>query len=320
MSQTMIIYDSICKLHLAGSSHPESPDRLEAIVSALQNDPHTSSLDWQRPLPAGEDDLLANHDRSYIDLVKDSVASGRSSLGYPDTGINKSSWDAALAAGGAMITGVELVMEGKAANAFCPVRPPGHHALPGMGMGFCLFNNVALGARHAIKKYGLERILIIDWDVHHGNGTQEAFYKEKEVFFFSTHQASWYPFTGASGETGEGPGLGTNMNFPFPAGSGRKEILPVYTERLLPAMQKYKPQLVLVSAGFDSHQGDLLGMFKLTAEDFAQLTSIAMEIAAEYASGRLVSTLEGGYNLDGLARACTAHVRTLMQAQAGENL
>ncbi len=313
MPQTAIIYDPVCKHHLAGTGHPESPSRLEAVVSALENDQACQSLIWQRPVPAREEDLLANHGQRYVDLVRDSVAAGRYSLGYPDTDISPGSWEAALAAAGALLAGVDMVMEGSAANVFCPVRPPGHHARTDMGMGFCLFNNVALAARHARAKYGLDRILIIDWDVHHGNGTQESFYREREVFFFSTHQEAWYPFTGSVHETGEGPGKGTTMNFPFPAGSGPQEILPAYTEHLVPAMEDYNPQLVLVSAGFDSLQGDLLGRVNLTVEDFTLLTNLAMDIAEKHASGRLVSTLEGGYNLNGLARACTAHVRTLTQ-------
>ncbi len=315
MTKTVIMYDQICKTHLAGSGHPESPARLDAIVSALQNGDQGSQLIWQSPDPAREEDLLNNHEAHYVDLVRDSVATGRHSLGYPDTGISNGSWDAALTAAGALTNAVDLVMEDKAANAFCPVRPPGHHARPGMGMGFCLFNNVALAARHAMKKYCLDRIVVIDWDVHHGNGTQEAFYDEQEVFFFSTHQEAWFPFTGERHETGSGKGRGANMNFPFRAGAGLDEILPAFTRHLVPAMDEYKPQLVLVSAGFDALQGDLLGRFNLTEDDFAQLTGIAMEIADKHASGRLVSTLEGGYNLDGLARACAAHVKTLMQEQ-----
>ncbi|WP_291322184.1 histone deacetylase [Desulfonatronospira sp.] len=313
MTKTTIMYDQVCKTHLAGSGHPESPARLDAIVSALRHLDQDSNLEWKSPGPAREEALLSNHDSQYLDLVRDSVAAGRHSLGYPDTGISNGSWDAALTAAGALVEAVDLVMENKASNAFCPVRPPGHHARPGMGMGFCLFNNVALAARHAIQKYGLDRIAIIDWDVHHGNGTQEAFYEEQEVFFFSTHQEGWFPFTGESHETGSGRGKGTNMNCPFPAGAGRDEILPAFTGHLVPAMDDYKPQLVLVSAGFDAMKGDLLGRFNLTPEDFARLTEIVMDIAHKHAAGRLVATLEGGYSLDGLARACAAHVKTLMQ-------
>ncbi len=313
MSETMVIYDEVCLSHIQDIGHPENPARLQAIVSSLQEDPDTSKASWIRPQPAREEDLANNHAQGYVDMVRDYVASGFSSLGYPDTGISSGSWDAALAAAGAMITGVDMVLNKKASNAFCPVRPPGHHACPDMGMGFCLFNNIAVGAWHARKQYGLDRILVIDWDVHHGNGTQESFYQDREVFFFSTHQKNWYPFTGAAHETGSGPGEGTIMNFPLPAGAGRQEILSAFTEHLMPAMQEYKPQLVLISAGFDSLQGDLLGRFNLTVQDFAELTRIAMDIADKYASGRVVSTLEGGYDLEGLAQACTAHVRELMQ-------
>ncbi len=312
MSDTALIYDQVFQEHEVGRSHPENPSRLKAIVSGLKSDPKTSKLLWHKPQWAREEQICRNHSREYIDLVRRKVAAGSHSLGFPDTGINARSLDAALAAAGAVLTGVDMVMQGLAGNAFCPVRPPGHHARHFMGMGFCIFNNIALAAWHALDKYSLERILIIDWDGHHGNGTQEAFYHLREVFFFSIHQDMWYPFTGKKSETGQGKGKGTTMNFPFPAWSDGRDILPVFTRHLIPAMEQFRPQLVLISAGFDGLRGDPLVRLGLDADDFSVMTRIAMDIADRYSDGRLVSTLEGGYDLNGLAECSIRHVRELM--------
>ncbi len=217
---------------------------------------------------------------------------------------------AAHAVGG-VLNAVDAVMSGSARNAFCAVRPPGHHANAVRGMGFCLFNNVAIAARYAQRKYGIDRALIVDWDVHHGNGTQDIFYADGSVFFFSTHQWPLYPGTGRGDETGEGPGEGTTMNFPFPAGSGRAKILGAVQNSLMPAAREFLPELVLISAGFDSRIDDLLGQFTLTDDDFADLTHAVMEIADAHAGGRVVSLLEGGYNLSGLASASLRHVEAL---------
>jgi acetoin utilization deacetylase AcuC-like enzyme len=216
-----------------------------------------------------------------------------------------------LRAAGGVLNAVDAVFDGRARNAFCAVRPPGHHANAARGMGFCLFNNIAIAARYAQQRYGIARALIVDWDVHHGNGTQDLFYTDPSVFFFSTHQWPLYPGTGRSDETGAGPGEGTTLNFPFPAGSGRNQVLGAVLTALVPAMRNFRPDLVLISAGFDSRAGDLLGQFTLTDEDFADLTDAVMEIAEEYAGGRLISVLEGGYNLSGLASAAASHVAML---------
>ncbi len=314
MSDTVLIFDHAFLKHEAGRGHPENSSRLEAVIKGLKADSKTSSLPWIQPRPASEEEIQFNHTREYVNLVRRKSADGSSSLGFPDTGINAASWEAALAAAGAVLTGVDMVMQGRSTNAFCPVRPPGHHARPMMGMGFCLFNNVALGAWYAWEKYGLDRILIIDWDGHHGNGTQEAFYDYREVFFFSIHQDMWYPFTGKEYETGAGQGKGMTMNFPFPAWSNGNDILPSFTEHLVPAMEKYQPQLVLISAGFDGLKGDHLVRLGLAVEDFVLMTRIAMDIADKFAGKRLVSVLEGGYDPDGLSKCCTAHVRELMSA------
>jgi acetoin utilization deacetylase AcuC-like enzyme len=219
---------------------------------------------------------------------------------------------ARLAVGG-ILESVDRVAAGKASRAFCAVRPPGHHATASRGMGFCIFNNVAIAARHAQKRHGIERVVIIDWDVHHGNGTQDIFYEDASVFYFSTHQSPWYPGTGAASETGRGKGLGATLNCPFPAGAGIKEIGGAFRDQFLPAMEKFRPQLVLISAGFDSRMGDPLGQFTLKDEDFASLTGMLIDLAQKHAGGRLISVLEGGYNLKGLASATAAHLQRLCQ-------
>jgi acetoin utilization deacetylase AcuC-like enzyme len=257
------------------------------------------------------DDLLRVHSEAYIERARRDCLDGGGELSTGDTAVCEASYDAALRAAGGVLAGVDAVMAGTCRNAFCAVRPPGHHATPDRGMGFCIFNNVAIAARYLQRRHGLKRILIADWDVHHGNGTQETFYRDPTVFFFSTHQWPLYPGTGAASERGVGDGMGYTMNVPVAAGSGRQEIVGAFRERLVPAMTRFRPEFVLVSAGFDSRMGDPLGGLLLTDDDFAELTEILMEIAGVFAQGRLVAVLEGGYSLDGLALACEAHVRAL---------
>jgi acetoin utilization deacetylase AcuC-like enzyme len=216
--------------------------------------------------------------------------------------------EAALAAAGSVLSAVDAVIGGRARRAFCAVRPPGHHASAERGMGFCVFNNVAIGARHARRQHGVERVLIADWDVHHGNGTQEVFWADGSVMFFDTHQHPWYPGTGLADQTGEGRGRGLILNRPFPSGAGRREIVTAFRNVLVPAADRFRPDLVMISAGFDSRVGDPLGQFTLSDQDFSELTDILLAIAEKHANGRLVSVLEGGYALDGLERAVAAHL------------
>jgi acetoin utilization deacetylase AcuC-like enzyme len=212
---------------------------------------------------------------------------------------------------GASLKAVDAVVSGTVANAFCALRPPGHHATADRGMGFCIFNNAALAARYAQRVHGLERVVIIDWDVHHGNGTQDIFYEDPGVFYFSTHQHPWYPGSGLSHETGRGPGEGYTLNVPLPSGAGMEEIGGAFTKLFRKKMNLFRPDLVIISAGFDSREGDPLGQFTLSDADFAELTRILLDLAHETAGGRLVSLLEGGYNLTGLASAVTSHVKAL---------
>jgi acetoin utilization deacetylase AcuC-like enzyme len=309
---TALLADPIYRRHLAGRlDHPERPERYDAVIHALETSGLAHKLTRIPARAATEDELLLCHTPEYLRIARRDVEAGRPYLSTGDTDIDANSWDVAANAAGGVLNAVDAVMTGKTRNAFCAVRPPGHHANAVRGMGFCLFNNVAIAARHAQQKHGIDRVLIVDWDVHHGNGTQDIFYSDPSVFFFSTHQWPLYPGTGRANETGEGPAEGTTMNFPFPAGAGRAEILGAVRNSLIPAARKFRPDLVLISAGFDSRIGDLLGQFTLTDEDFADLTRAVMEIADAHAGGRIVSLLEGGYNLNGLASASSRHVEAL---------
>jgi acetoin utilization deacetylase AcuC-like enzyme len=258
-------------------------------------------------------EILACHDRLYFDRARADIAGGSDLLSTGDTHVCAGSFDVALAAAGSVLNAIDGVFDGSFENAFCAVRPPGHHASSDRGMGFCIFNNVAIAARYAQRKHGAERVVIIDWDVHHGNGTQDIFYEDGSVFYFSTHQSPWYPGTGAAVETGEGDGADTTLNGPFPAGSGYEQINAIICDQFGRAMEKFRPDLVLVSAGFDSRIGDPLGNFTLTDGQFVELTKRLLEMAHKYAAGRLVSVLEGGYNLEGLASGVRAHVGQLME-------
>jgi acetoin utilization deacetylase AcuC-like enzyme len=298
--------------HLTGQGHPEQPGRVTAIVKRLQTDGLLDRARTITPRTATDEEILRCHAADYLRIVNEDVTEGLHRLSTGDTPLSARSLEVAQLAAGGLLTAVDEVLTGRLRNAFAVVRPPGHHATPKKGMGFCLFNNVAIAARHAQSKHGVSRVLIADWDVHHGNGTQDIFYEDGTVLFFDTHQHPLYPGTGAATETGKGAGVGLTINCPFPAGSGRKEIVGAFREKLLPAAQAFRPDLVLVSAGFDSRIDDPLGSFKLTDEDFAELTGIVKEIAAKHCGGRLVSTLEGGYNLAGLASAAASHVRALM--------
>jgi acetoin utilization deacetylase AcuC-like enzyme len=311
---TAILADPVYKEHQTGKSHPERPERMDAVVHALEQDGAIQDALRIPVRPATEDELALCHTRQYIEIARRDVAAGARDLSTGDTQISPRSFDVALKAAGGLLNAVDAVVERKAANAFCAVRPPGHHATPNRGMGFCLFNNVAIAARYAQKKHGIARVAIVDWDVHHGNGTQDIFYSDGSVFYFSTHQSPWYPGTGAANETGEGKGQGATLNCPFPAGSGHKEILGAFQSKLIPALRDFKPELVLLSAGFDSRLGDPLGQFTLSDADFAALTTLMLEVAHQYAGGRLVSVLEGGYSLPGLAAASAAHVEALRKS------
>ncbi|MHC4402917.1 MAG: histone deacetylase family protein [Planctomycetota bacterium] len=312
-SKTGFLCDDVYLRHRTGPGHPERPERLTAIVKRLDESGLLSKLVRLEPAEASVERITAVHTARYVERVKQSCAAGGGFLDSPDTPISERSYEAALAAAGGLLAAVDAVTAGEIRNAFCAVRPPGHHALADEAMGFCLFNNVAVAARYLQKRHKLAKILIIDWDVHHGNGTQAAFYDDPTVLYFSVHQYPFYPGTGREAERGVGPGHGFTINVPLPAGSGDEVYRKVFHETLDPAARRFDPDFVLVSAGFDAHEDDLLGGMRVTAEGFAELSRVVKRIADDCCDGRLVSVLEGGYGLEGLAASVEAHLRVLMQ-------
>jgi acetoin utilization deacetylase AcuC-like enzyme len=312
--KTGLVYSDVYLEHATPPGHPESPRRAEVVMNGLEASSLLTVLKRIVPRSAERADVLRCHSAPYFETAKRDVESKLPELSTGDTSICERSFDVAMLASGGVLSAVDAVVTGEVKNAFCVVRPPGHHASQKRGMGFCLFNNIAIGARYAQARHKIGKVLIADWDVHHGNGTHDIFYEDGTVFFFDCHQHPWYPGTGDASEKGSGKGLNCTMNCPFPAGSGRSEILGAFEGKLVEAANRFKPDLVMVSAGFDSRAGDPLGNFKLTDEDFADLTRVVLRIAREHAGGRLVSVLEGGYNLRGLMKAATAHTQALMNA------
>jgi acetoin utilization deacetylase AcuC-like enzyme len=313
--------DRGCLAHVAGPLHPERPARLEAIEAALARAGLLAAATAIPPRLATEDDLRLVHAAAHLARVRAACATARPP--EPDTGVRPESWDAALRAAGAAIEAADRVAAGTLARAFCAVRPPGHHATPDESMGFCLFNNVAIAARHLLARRGLARVAIVDFDVHHGNGTQAAFWTEGRVLFASIHQygpnpldpsAPFYPGTGAESETGEGGGAGTTVNVPLPAGATYALYERAIRDRLAPSLDAFKPELLLLSAGFDAHRLDPLASIELDTEDFGRLTRELVAIADRLCGGRIVSVLEGGYHLDALGASAAEHVRALAEA------
>ena len=311
--RTAFVCSPVYRQHDVGPRHPEQPARLDAIENRLRRQGLLARLLPLTPAPAPLEWVTAIHRAAYVDRVRRLCAAGTPTIDTPDVPVSRESFDVALLAAGGVLAAVDAVATGQARNAFCAVRPPGHHALRDQAMGFCLFNNVAIAARYAQGKHKLGKVLIVDWDVHHGNGTQAAFYDDPTVFYFSAHREPFYPGSGKASERGAAAGLGTTLNVPLPAGSGPAAYLQAFRTELVPAAQAFKPDLILVSAGFDAHQDDPLGGMCLTAEAYGDLTRIVKELAAQHCAGRLVSVLEGGYDLDGLAGAAEAHVRALLE-------
>jgi acetoin utilization deacetylase AcuC-like enzyme len=290
-------------------THPEHAGRLEAIVQVLRQHGAWDEAAHITPQPISRERLTSLHTASYVDQVQRAAEAGRPWLDL-DTYLSPASYQVALLAAGGVIQGVEAVLDGQVEAALALVRPPGHHARPMREMGFCLFNNVALAALHALEERGLERVLIVDWDVHHGNGTQEAFYHDGRVMYFSTHQFPYYPGTGAIQETGTGDGAGCIVNVPLPPGTGDAGYGRVFEEVLLPAGRRFHPQLVLVSAGYDPHWADPLAAMCVSVRGFAHMAAVVRQIAQEHCLGQLVLALEGGYHLQALAYGILATWRT----------
>lgn len=310
------ISDPAYAMHDTGPEHPEQPNRSLVVAMALEKAGFKTAKNTIRPYPATKEDILLCHTPAYFDLVQSEIAKlGKHDVTFLSTGdtvISEHSFKNALLAVGGVLCAVDQVFKHPSSKVFCIVRPPGHHACSDQGMGFCLFNNVAIGARYAQKKYGVKRVLIVDWDVHHGNGTQQIFNNDPTVFYFSTHEKGIYPGTGTEKEIGEGEAKGTKMNYPIMPGiHSRVEVIRA-CEKLKERMQIFKPEIVFISAGFDAHENDVLGHFNLTDEDFFTLTQIIKSIAEEYAEGKLISVLEGGYYLPSLANASIAHVKGMI--------
>jgi len=299
-----LVYDPIYLEHDTGD-HVENSRRLVEAMSYLKETGVKERLTTLPARPASLEELEMIHAPEYISYVKSKAEKGGGWLD-PDTVMSPRSYEAALYAAGGVMVAVEAVMKGEPDNAFALVRPPGHHATRDRAMGFCIFNNVAIAARFALSKFNLNRVLIADFDVHHGNGTQDAFYADPEVLYFSTHQYPFYPGTGWMDETGTGKGEGTTVNFPMAVGWGDEEYLRAFKEVLVPIARRFQPQLILVSAGFDPHWADHLAMMRVTVTGFVQMAMILKELAAELCQGRLVFTLEGGYNLRVVASSIKA--------------
>ena len=301
--------------HETGPAHPESPARLTAICDHLRAIGLWSKLTHVEPIAAALETVSLVHPRSYIDAIQHACERGPTLLDS-DTVASPGSWSAALRAVGAVTGAIDRLMIGTLDAAFCAVRPPGHHALAARAMGFCLFNNVAIGARYAQSHHRLERILIVDWDVHHGNGTQAIFEDDPSVLYFSTHQYPCYPGTGARAERGQGSGEGFTLNVPLPEDSGDPELLRAFRQELMPRAVEFEPQLILISAGFDAHRDDPLAGLNVTESGYTEMTRVVREIAEASCRGRIVSTLEGGYNLLALGRSVEAHLRVLLEEGA----
>ena len=309
---TLLYTDPFFLKHDTGR-HPETADRLRSITARLDKAGLIKKCTAGKNAPLKEEEVAQIHDEKLIQSVKQLAAHGGGRID-PDTVVCPDSHNVALAAAGACCAAVDAVLNGDDRTALCLVRPPGHHATPKRAMGFCLFNNIALAAHHARKKHKLTKLLIIDFDVHHGNGTQDIFYEDPEVMFYSIHRhgRGFYPGTGAADETGRGKGEGYTINVPVKFGTSRKDYHDLFAKALEKAAEKIRPELVLVSAGFDAHGKDPIGSLGLETEDFTTLTKKVLEVAKTHSKGRLVSCLEGGYNLDALAESVQTHLEELI--------
>ncbi|MDJ0958503.1 MAG: histone deacetylase [Arenicellales bacterium] len=308
--KTGLVFHPDYLLHDTGAGHPERPERLAAIMEYLKQQGVFDLVTLIDPQPAEDMWLHQVHPEEYLKYLEESATKAPFALD-PDTTLSEQSYRVAKLATGGVLTAVDEVMAGRITNAFVALRPPGHHALAERAMGFCLINHVAVAARYVQKKYGLKRVLIVDWDVHHGNGTQDIFYSDPTVFYFSTHQWPYYPGTGAADDTGSDDGVGTTLNVPLAAGAGDADVVQAFQHKLVPAAENFRPDFVFISAGFDAHEDDPLAHLQLTESGYEELTRIVKDIAARFADGRLVSLLEGGYSLSALSRSVETHLKTL---------
>jgi acetoin utilization deacetylase AcuC-like enzyme len=302
---TAIFTHPDCVLHEMGPGHPESPMRLRAIFAALESSGLAAKLAMHEAPPAEREHLERVHHAEHVDMIFEAAPERGYAYLDPDTSMNPRSLSAALRAAGAVVRATDMVIGGEASNAFCAVRPPGHHATPQRPMGFCIFNNVAIGAMHAIERHGLERVCVLDFDVHHGNGTEDAFHEDPRVMLCSTFQHPYYPYCGADS------GNEHIINVPLPAMTDGRGFREAVERFWMPALESFGPQMVFVSAGFDAHRDDPLAYLKLEDADYRWVTEKLMDIADRHAKGRVVSTLEGGYNTEALGRCVVEHVRVL---------
>lgn len=332
--KTALIYHPIYLKHDTGPHHPERISRLQSILRKLKKTGLIDKVRLIEPRAASIEEIALVHSKDYVLGIKDACSRlAFSNLAEtphpfpplrtgedrvrgnifldPDTVVSKDSFEAGLFAAGAVIEAIELVSDKGFDNAFCMVRPPGHHARPSQAMGFCMFNNIAIGARYIQKNFKINKILIVDWDVHHGNGTEEVFYKDDTVFYISLHQYPHYPGTGSKECTGEGKGKGYNLNIPMREGSGDAEYIKAFKEIIIPRLEDFKPEFILISAGFDGHRDDPLSSLNLTEHGYREMTNILKEAAGLYSGNRIVSVLEGGYNLFALANSVHSHLDSM---------
>jgi acetoin utilization deacetylase AcuC-like enzyme len=315
MSTSAVFYDPIYMEHDTGYGHPERPERLQATMQLLEKVGLSEKVRIISPRDATVEEIGLVHPKKYIEKVKRTAESGGGWLD-PDTHVGVRSYDAALKSAGALLEGMERIFSGDIDNAFCLVRPPGHHATAERGMGFCLFNNNAIAARFAIKEMGISRVFILDWDAHHGNGLQDIFYDDDKVLYTSLHQYPHYPGTGSTGELGIGAGEGYTVNFPLPARSGEEVYLAAFDQVILPIARAYQPELVLISAGYDGHFSDLLCSMLLRGHSYAEMATRLKALAEEFCGGKMMAALEGGYNLAGIAIS----IADTIAVMAGEDI
>ncbi len=308
MEKVLYLYDKIFLEHETGS-HPENKMRLISINEKIANTELSEITELTEPRKANDEDILRIHTKEYIDFVRREILNGNRYLDL-DTVVSHSSLEAAYFAAGAGLTAADKIIAGEFRRAFCAVRPPGHHAEKDKAMGFCIFNNIAITARYLQQVHNLEKILILDWDVHHGNSTQHSFYDDDTVYYISLHQYPFYPGTGGKNETGTGAGEKYTLNFPMPAGTGDSEWLAAFDEKIINEIKNYKPDFILISAGFDAHIDDPLASISIHSETFGKFTDL-IKSAADSADGRIIAFLEGGYNLEALAESVFHHIKSL---------
>lgn len=310
---TGFLYDPVFLKHNTGPGHPECSERLAVSIDHLQKQSWFNGLTQLKPVKADLEWIRLLHDDKYISRAEATCRSGTPFLDSMDVMVSPESYDIALLAAGSMLGMADQLMDKSIDNGFALLRPPGHHAERNMALGFCLFNNVAILARYLQKQHGLEKILILDWDVHHGNGTQHLFEEDPSILYISTHQYPYYPGTGAWSETGIGQGQGATLNCPMAEGSGDKEYELAFMEKILPKIDEFKPDAIIISAGFDAHQLDPLAQINLSTGFFGWMTARIMEKAEQYCEGRILSALEGGYNLQMLPLCIAEHLSVLSQ-------